>query len=101
MVSPGTAGLSGVTAVLAALAQQSTLLVGVRTREIPVVLVEVVVVVAAKVMPLPSGPGTLACRRMRVNTPAGKAFTCELGSALIRAMKASRMVTSVSVASTV
>src|ERR1700722_10797034 len=82
IVSPGTAGFAGVISVPAALAQHNWVLVAVRRLPAPAVWVgSVEVVVEMGVLP-PPGPGTFACRRMRVNPPAAEAVTGEPASAL-------------------
>jgi hypothetical protein len=60
MVSPATAGFSGVTTAPATLAQQSSLPVADRMTEEPSGAV------AVYGMPLPAGPGTFAFKPMRV-----------------------------------
>src|SRR5579871_6542297 len=95
MVSPGTAGLSGVMLAPAMFAQQ-------------VLAVSAVIVTTAFVLdepergiPLPSGPGTLARTKMREKAADPEATAGTSGSALIKATSASRTEVSVSVATTV
>jgi len=66
MVSPGTAGLSGVTRPM--FAQHNCGVSAVKMIWPPSLFR------AENLMPLPAGPGTLARRRMRVKEPAAKSL---------------------------
>src|SRR6266478_8469614 len=101
IVSPGTARVSGVIERPTTLAQQVTVLVAVKTTSTPPVLVEAVLVLVAMLIPLPAGPGTFARSRIRVNAGAAEATTRASGSALMRLMRPSRMLASVSLVTTV
>src|SRR5260370_25302196 len=90
IVCPATAGLSAVIFAPAMLAQHRVGLVG------EMVTVAPVLEEPAIVIPSPSGPGTLARRKMRVNAGAADATTSASESALIRSISACSIVASVS-----
>src|SRR5258708_1998275 len=79
MVSPGTAGLFCVRHAPAILAQHSVGLITPTDND------AVELTPAEIAIPFPSGPATLARRRMRVNAPAAEATTFSSGLALISA----------------
>ena len=95
MISPACAGLSCVTGAPATLAQHSVLLLA-ETVTAPVVPDVGPAELPVKVMPLPSGPGTLAVSTMQLERRRSRGGHHFFGLALINAISASRMDCSVS-----
>src|SRR5437660_1569726 len=90
IVPPATGGLAAGVLAPAILAQHSAGAVG------PTVTVAPELAEPPMAIPLPSGPGTLARRKMRVNAGAADATTSDSESALIRSIRACSMMASVS-----